>query len=170
MKKDLLRAGKYLLLPTLGLASVMAFMPERLGLAVWIYALMFCGLTLALALAALRRAYPLSTPLRPRAPGSAQAGLRPPSLMRLEREVALGVAGAFDFHYHVHPRLRALAGELLAVRRGVSLDGQPETARRLLGDETWELLRPDRPRPEDRRARGLPPGALRRVIESLERI
>jgi hypothetical protein len=170
MKRDLLRARKYLLLPTLGLASVMAFMPGRLRLAVWIYALMLCGLTLALALAALRRAYPLSTPLRPRAQGTAQAGRRPPSLMRLEREVALGVAGAFDFHYQLRPRLRALAGELLAVRCGVSLDDQPESARRLLGDATWKLLEDDRPRPEDRRARGLPPDALRQVVESLERI
>jgi hypothetical protein len=52
----------------------------------------------------------------------------------------------------------------------MSLDGEPESARRLLGDETWELLREDRPPPEDRHARGLPPDQVRRVVESLERL
>ena len=170
MKTDLLRSGKYLVLPTLGLVWVVVFMPGRLGLAVWIYALMLCGIALALSLAALRRAYPLSSPLRPPAHATPQAGPPPRSLTRLEQEVALGTADAFDFHYRLRLRLRALAGELLNIRRGVSLDGEPETARRLLEDETWKLLRDDRPPPEDRHARGLPPDEVRRVVESLERL
>src|ERR671910_301274 len=44
VKTDLLRSGKYLVLPTLGLVWVVVFMPGRLGLAVWIYALMLCGI------------------------------------------------------------------------------------------------------------------------------
>jgi hypothetical protein len=170
VKADLRRSGKYLVLPTLGLAWVLAFVPGRLDLAVRIYALTVCGIALVLSLAALRRAYAPSSPLRPPAEATPQAGPRPPSLTRLEQEVALGAAGAFDFHYRLRPRLRALAGELLAIRRGVSLDGQPEPARRLLGDETWKLLRDDRPPPEDRFARGLPPEEIQGVAESLERI
>ena len=39
-----------------------------------------------------------------------------------------------------------------------------------VGPDVWELVRPDRPPPADRRARGIPPAQLRRVVESLERI
>jgi hypothetical protein len=52
----------------------------------------------------------------------------------------------------------------------VSLDADLEESRRLLGDETWELVRPDRPPPEDRLARGIPPEALGRVVGTLEAI
>jgi hypothetical protein len=84
--------------------------------------------------------------------------------------VALGIAGAFDLHHRLRPRLRTLAAELLATRRGISLNGAPGRARDLLGDETWELVREDRPPPEDRQARGLPINELRDVVESLERV
>ncbi len=52
----------------------------------------------------------------------------------------------------------------------MSLDREPEKARRLLGDETWELVRPDRPDPADRHAPGLASSALERVVVSLERL
>ena len=50
------------------------------------------------------------------------------------------------------------------------LDREPEKARTLLGDETWELVRPDRPEPADRHAPGLPLGALERAVASLEQL
>ena len=56
------------------------------------------------------------------------------------------------------------------MRRGVSLDEDPRTAQRLLGAGTWNLVRSDRPPPEDRLARGLPLPEIERVVESLERI
>ncbi|HWQ24111.1 MAG TPA: hypothetical protein VNK94_08410, partial [Gaiellaceae bacterium] len=60
--------------------------------------------------------------------------------------------------------------ELLAARRGVSLDGAPEQARALLGRETWELVRADRPPPADRHAQGIAAMELARAVESLERL
>ncbi len=89
---------------------------------------------------------------------------------RLEQETVLGIAGSFDLHFRLGPRLRGLATDLLAARRSVSLDRDPERARTLVGEETWELVRPDRPAPEDRLARGVPINDLRRVVESLERL
>jgi hypothetical protein len=80
------------------------------------------------------------------------------------------MAGAFDLHYHLIPRIRAIAAGLLASRRRISIDDAPEAARAILGREAWELVRPDSALPEDRFARGLPPSELRRVVESLERI
>ena len=82
----------------------------------------------------------------------------------------LGVARAFDLHFRLRPRLRGLASELLASRRGITLDAEPERARTALGDETWELVREDRPPPEDRIARGIPIRDLARVVESLENV
>ena len=55
-------------------------------------------------------------------------------------------------------------------RRRLSLDDDPEAARQIVGDETWELVRSDRPPPKDRPARGLPVSELDRVVESLERV
>jgi hypothetical protein len=52
----------------------------------------------------------------------------------------------------------------------VRLDADPEAAAAALGPDTWELVRPDRLRPLDRRARGLAPERLRAIVESLERI
>jgi hypothetical protein len=119
---------------------------------------------------ALRRAYPPAASLRPRRGPRAQRREVPGTLARIEQEVALAVAGSFDLHHRLRPRLRGLAIDLLAARRGIALDGDPERARSALGDETWELVRPDRPPPEDRRARGIPIQDLDHVVESLERL
>ena len=170
MRADLLRAARFLVPATLALGFVAAFLPGRLELAARVYALVLCGLVLLLAIAALRRAYPPAAPLRPKPRRRAERRGPPPTLARIEQETALGVAGSFDLHHRLRPRLRAIAGSLLAIRRGVSLDGDPKGARRLLGDETWELVRRDRPPPEDRLARGLPPSTLHRVVDSLERL
>lgn len=170
MRRDLGRAAKLLAAPTAALAVVAAFGPGRLGLALRVYALLLAAAALVLLLAALRRAYPPETPLRP-GRAARPAGRRAPApLARLEQEAALGVAWSFDLHHRLRPRLRRLAAELLAARRGVSLDGSPERARGLLGGEAWELVRADRPPPADRRARGIAAEELARVVESLERL
>ena len=55
--------------------------------------------------------------------------------------------GSFDLHYRLVPRLRSIAAGLLASRRRVSLERESRRRRRpILGDTTWELVRPDRPR------------------------
>jgi hypothetical protein len=64
--------------------------------------------------------------------------------------------------------VRRIAGELLAARRGIDLDTEPEAARRLLGDEAWELVRPDREPPQNRYAPGIETAALATVVTSLE--
>jgi hypothetical protein len=95
--------------------------------------------------------------------------LRPADLERLERLVVTGRATAGD----VHQRLRPLLQEVAAARlrpHGVWLDRSPEEARGLLGDELWELVRADRPRPSDPRARGLSVEQLSSAIERLERL
>jgi hypothetical protein len=88
-------------------------------------------------------------------------------LEELEHAVDFSLGTAFDVHYRLRPHLRRIAVHRLGTR-GVSLDGQPPRARALLGAEAWELVRPDRPEPEDRNGRGLTLALLRRVVERLD--
>jgi hypothetical protein len=171
VRRDLARAGRLLVLPTLAMLAVLGFVPGRTELVIRVYALVLCGAALGLMVAALRRAYPRATPIRPpRTRGTHTSRDAPAMLARLEQEVALGAAGSFDLHHHLRPRLRTIAAELLTARRRISLDRDQLEARALLGEEAWDLVRRDRPRPEDRLARGAAPDVLDRVVASLERL
>ena len=172
MRRDLARAGRLLVLPTLALLAILAFVPGRTELAIRVYAFVLCGIALGLLVVALRRAYPRATPIRPRTAARRGRAPRdaPAMLARLEQEVALGMAGSFDLHHHLRPRLRTIAAELLTARRRLSLDADQPEARALLGEEAWELVRKDRPPPADRLARGAEPEVLDRVVASLERL
>jgi hypothetical protein len=166
-----LRVVEAIVLPTITLGLVALVAPGRLDLATRIYALLLAGIALAAVLSALRRAYPPPKrslvddaldhdPLEPdHVPGD---------LARIEREVTLGVANTYDFHFRLRPTLRETTGALLAVRRGIDLDREPERARRALGDDIWELVRPDLEPPEDRLARGVEPERLARAVAVLE--
>jgi hypothetical protein len=90
---------------------------------------------------------------------------RPPELVRMERELTLGAASAG----HLHMRLLPLLREIATARLGFEPERSPERARTLLGDEAWELLRPDRPAPLDRNAPGVSHRQLERCIDALER-
>jgi hypothetical protein len=169
-RRDLSRALRLLVLPTAAFAFVLVFVPGRAGLAIRIFALVLCGAGVVLMVAALQRAFPRAQALRPPERRRKEPRSVPETLVRMEARTALGVAGAFDLHFRLRPRLRGLATELLASRRGISLDAQPERARQALGDETWEVVREDRPPPTDRLARGIPIPELKRVVESLENL
>jgi hypothetical protein len=91
---------------------------------------------------------------------------RPVELVRVEREITFGTTSAG----HLHARLLPLLREAAAARLGIDFDLHPERARAALGDETWELLRPDRPEPTDRSAPGLPLRRIRAVVDSLEEL
>ncbi len=171
MRRNLKAAVKALALPTLALVVAAAWVPGKLDLVVRVYALVLAAVVLAVALAALRRAYPPATPLESGASrrGSVRSA-SPPTLLRLEQACALGVARSFDLHFRVRPRLREIAEPLLALRRGISLDRDSEAARRALGETTWDLVRADRTPPDDRLAPGIAVPALREVIASLERL
>jgi hypothetical protein len=93
-----------------------------------------------------------------------------PDLAGVDRLLALSVSSADDEHMRLRPLVADIARQRLADHTGVRLDGDPEAAAAAVGPELWELVRPDRPRPVDRRSRGIPPARLRAVVESLERI
>lgn len=166
MRRDVIAAARALVVPTLAVLAVAAFWPGRLGVSVRIYALIVCVAVMVVALASLRRVFPPASPLATKA--ARRVSPRPPSLERMANLAALGVAGSFDVHHRLRPRVRAIASALLSSRRRIALDVQPDEARAALGDETYEFVRQDRPPPEDRLARGMPVPQLRRVVDSLE--
>jgi hypothetical protein len=99
----------------------------------------------------------------PPAPTGAPTGDRE----RLDRVVTIATTHAGDLHLRLRPILREIAADGLR-RRGVELDTQPQAAQQLLAPETWELVRPDRPRPDDAFAPGLAPKRLDAVLDDLE--
>ena len=102
--------------------------------------------------------------LRPRPPRSAV----PVELLRMERELELGIGSAGFAHRRLLPLLRTATAARLASERGVEMARSPERAAALLGAETWELLRPDRPAPADRHGPGVPRAAVVAAIERIE--
>lgn len=169
MRHDALAGARFLALPTIALVAVAFLAPGRAEVALRIYALLLSATLITLLVLALRRAYPDETPLREPGP-AAPSRSAPPSLARIEHEVALGVAGSFDLHYRLVPRLRSVATGLLGARRNVSLTASPDRAHALLGDEAWALVRPDRATPQDRLGQGIALAELRRVVDALEAI
>jgi hypothetical protein len=165
-----LRVAQVPVLLTIAAAVLLLTFRDRTELILHAYVLALAAIVLLHIVRSVRAALP------PPGPSAFDAGLRRrqerqerlPELEQFEREVALGLSAAFDLHYRLRPVLRRTASELLAVRRGIDLDRSPGAARRALGDETWELVRPDREPPPERFAPGLELGALRRVVVSLE--
>jgi hypothetical protein len=91
---------------------------------------------------------------------------RPSEIVRIEREITLGTRSAG----HLHTRLLPLLRDAASARLGIDFDLHPERARAALGDDSWQLLRPDRPEPTDRSAPGLPIRRVRAVVDLLERL
>ena len=85
----------------------------------------------------------------------------------LDRVVSAATSHAGDLHLRLRPILREIAADGLR-RRGVELDAQPQAAQELLAPDTWEIVRPDRPRPDDAFARGLAPARLDAILDDLE--
>lgn len=94
---------------------------------------------------------------------------RPADLVRLERLVVTGRSTAGDVHLRLRPVLQEIAAARLRPH-GVGLERNPQDARRLLGDELWEIVRVDRPWPPEPRAPGVSWDQLTSVIARLEQL
>jgi len=83
-------------------------------------------------------------------------------------------AGAIGGDVWRHASLRPLLAEIAARRlaaRGQALERLSESAgEEMLGERLWDLVRPDRPFPENRQAPGVSAKDLARMIEALERL
>jgi hypothetical protein len=132
--------------------------------------LLYAGGLVALAAARMSRlAFPsprgtVPAVLSPRPPQY----VHPESLSTMADDVALAQVGEFDVHFRLRPQLRDIAAAGLAMQSGIDLDRQPERARERLSPETWELVRPDRPRPERTGESGISSVSLSAVVTELE--
>ena len=95
---------------------------------------------------------------------------RPAELVRLEDQVALATVDAGDLHFRLRPLLADVAAHRLATRHGVDVERAPDRARALLGDEAWDVVRPDVSPPSDRLGPGIPTARLEHVVDMLERL
>lgn len=168
MRRATARAAKIALFPSLSLVAVLLFVPERWESAVHVWLLALLSLAGLTGIAALRASIPGQASQFDLRAGAAGTAGRLPDLERVERDVSLAASSAYDVHYRLRPTLREITLTLLAAARGVSLDRQPARAHELLGDETWDLVRPDREAPADPRGPGLDGPRLERVVDSLE--
>lgn len=165
------RVVQLLALPTVALAVAFALAPDRRELELHIWLLVVLGLSLVALLAVVHAAFPSSpSPFVASLKQPVVSVERPPSLARIERGVSMAEASAFDVHYRLRPVLVELAGELLAARRGIDLNREPGPSHAVLGDDLWEIVRPNRPEPRERLADGISADDLERVVTSLERI
>lgn len=168
MKAERRRVATLVVLTTLALIVVLGLHPVSTGRILAGYVLTLAGIALAaatriLAAGSWRDRGSHFEHLLARKPGPPT---RPSELVRIERELTLGASSAG----HLHIRLLPLLREAAAARLGIDLDLHPDRARAALGDETWELLRPDRPAPSDRSAPGLPLRRARAVVDRLEQL
>jgi hypothetical protein len=158
------------LLATAAVIVVSLLVPGRAELALHVYLLVLASLALGFLIRVLRRRYPVA------AASPFDLGLRVrerddvalPELARLEREVTLSTTTAFDLHFRLRPVLRRISARMLLSRRGIELERQPDAARTFLGEELWELVRPEREPPLDRAAPGLELSSLRTMVDALE--
>lgn len=112
----------------------------------------------------------------PGSPAAARRGGRPaasdgtPAVLRSDRRMLqLAQASAGETHHRLAPALRELAAGATERRRG-PVARPPDELESLVSPSTWDLIRPDRPPPEDARERGISVSELEAVLDDLERL
>jgi hypothetical protein len=168
MKRPRHLAGP-VLLAAVTLGALLALRPLSTSRALAIWIVLVTGMVLVLLVRHSRRAH---TPRRSRFEAALRAvpetPAEPAELLRMERDLELGIAGAAHAHLRLLPLLRSVAEARLSSRHGIELDRRPEAARAVLGEDAWELLRPDRPEPADRFDPGVPREQVTALIETVE--
>lgn len=168
--RRLTRLVRFPIVLSFALLFVAVALPGRTDEAFRMYVLLLAAFGLTHLLLALHTSLPRVGPspvdlaLEPSRERPAQVE----EIERIKRELQIAQTTSFDLHFRLRPTLRRIASELLQSRRGIQLDSDPAAARSVLGDETWELVRDDRPPPEDRFGPGIDRAALHRVVDSLE--
>jgi hypothetical protein len=90
--------------------------------------------------------------------------------LSLVNDLRLSRLSAFHVHYRLRPLLAEIAAHRLWSHYGVELRIEPARAAELVGPGAWELVRPERPPPDDRLGPGLPLSRLGQIVTELERL
>ena len=166
MKRRALGPGVFALLATIGLVLARVFEPGRLELELDVYLLAIGSVVLLNVVILIREAHPLERPVPEIARALEREDEEPtrlPELQRVERELTMATATAFDLHTRLRPLAREIATARLAARGRRLEDSETE-----LGEELWALVRPDRPVPSDRHGAGMSVEQVRHVVDRLE--
>ncbi len=165
------RVIQVLLLPSVALLVALLIAPQRATLEIHVWLLVVLGLAFLAFMRLMQMVYPrVTSPFDASLRRHRRSTERPGSLSRLEREVSMAGSAAFDVHFRLRPVLTDLAGELLSSRRGIDLESDPVRARAALGNDLWEIVRPDRPQPDERHGSGIGAAELDTVVTALESI
>jgi hypothetical protein len=150
----------------IGLLIARTFEPGRFELELDVFLLVVGGIALIDAVILIREAHPVERPVTQIAAALERDDEDPrrlPELERVERELSMATATAFDLHTRLRPLARDIATARLAARGKRLEDSEYE-----LGEELWALVRPDRPVPSDRHGAGISVEAVHRVVDRLE--
>jgi hypothetical protein len=165
------RVIQLLLLPSLGLLLALLLAPQRATLEIHVWLLVVLALAFLAFMRLVQELYPhVPSPFDASLRRSRVAVERPGSLSRLEREVSMAGSAAFDVHFRLRPVITELATELLSSRQGIDIDRDPDRARAAVGEDVWEIVRPDRPQPTERHGSGIDEATLGSVVTALERL
>jgi hypothetical protein len=165
------RVTELLLLPTIALAIAAALAPGRRELELRLWLLVVLALARVTLVGAARALYPPApSPFRASLRRRVAGVQRPEALVRLEREVAMAGSSGFDVRHRLRPVLTELVQSLLAARRGIDLEREPERARAVIGEDAWMLVDPDQPPAADRRSEAIDVDRLERAVSALERV
>ena len=171
MTGRLVRVGVAVAFLTTILLVLVVLAPSRRSLLVGIYELVIAAIALGTLVGSFRAFEPqlgMRSPFE-RGPEKPEEPQTIAELDRIGRLVVLGGANEFDLHYRLRPLLRQIAAERLLDHYGVDLDREPDRARSLLGDDLWEVVRPDR-QVGRRRGPGLPAAQLAGHVARLEEL
>jgi hypothetical protein len=157
-------------LATVALVVALVLEPGQRPLELDVFVLVVGGMAVFTAVLAIRRAYPLAqrSALADALEDELEPPIRPPDLDRTERVLSMATTAAFDVHFRLRPILREVAEQRLADRKGLRLDSGGRHVREALGDELWELVRPERDPPDQRFGEGIEVERLTRVVDRLE--
>jgi hypothetical protein len=172
VRRERFRIATSVCFATSGLVVALGLRPISTERILAAYVLVLAGIALAALTRVTRGAAerPAPSPFEEALRTRPARPMRPPELVRTERELTLGTTNAGHLHLRLLPLLRETAAARLAAGHGIDLERRPEAARLALGEEAWELLRPDRPAPADRDGPGVPLKRVSAVIDTLERL
>jgi hypothetical protein len=169
---SVIRGAVVVVLATIALIALLELSPGRRPLLLSIYLLVLGAVALRLLVRLVALAHP------PGPPSELDAALRrrpdhlalPAELESIARMLTLSSASGVYVTNRLRPEVRAIAREVLISRQGIDLDAEPVAARGVLGPTVWELLRPDRPAPDDYKSPGLAPPVLAAIVAELEEV
>jgi len=161
----------FLAVATVGLMTAIAALPRYRGRALQVFVVLAGAVLIRLLVVAVVEAtsrpglFAFDRALVPPPPRELTAPSEP---ARIRFEVGAATHRSMELHHQFRRRMRRLAQDRLAAEHGVDLDAEPEAARPLLGDEAWDLLRPDRVPPDDRFGPGMPVEGVTRIVAAVE--